>query len=246
VRALILGTGDAFTRTGFGSCALLEGPGGYVLIDCVDPIHRVLAEASARAGWKVAADGIDDVLLTHLHGDHCNGLESFGFARRILRDEREAPIPRVYLNRQAAPRLWPRLAPAMEVQRWFGRPARLDDYFELQPIEPGSSVEVAGLRVECRMTAHTVPTSGFRIHGEGFSLGWSGDTTFDPEHLEWLLEADLVVHEAGFPPAHTPIEKLRELPADVRRRLRLIHLPEGFDAAGCGIERLYAGDVLGG
>lgn len=246
VRVLILGTGDAFTRTGFGSCALVEGPGGYVLIDCADPIHRVLAEASARAGWQADADGIDNVLLTHLHGDHCNGLEALGFARRILRDQREAAIPRVYLNRQAASGLWPRLAPAMEVQRWFGRPARLEDYFELRPIEPARAFDVVGLRVECRMTSHTVPTSGFRIHGDGFSLGWSGDTTFDPEHLDWLLEADLVVHEAGLPPAHTPIGKLSELPAEVRGRLRLIHLPEGFDAAESGIERLHAGDVLGG
>ncbi len=79
MRALILGIGDAFTRRHFSTSALVEAPGGRVLIDCPDLIHRVLHEATTQAGWSVDASGVDDVILTHLHGDHCNGLESFAF-----------------------------------------------------------------------------------------------------------------------------------------------------------------------
>ncbi len=93
MRVLILGVGDAFTRRYFGSSALIEAPGGYVLLDCPDAIHRCLHEATSRAGWSADASSIDDILLTHLHGDHCNGLESFGFARRILNQGAETPAP---------------------------------------------------------------------------------------------------------------------------------------------------------
>ena len=104
MRALILGVGDAFTRLHFGTSALLEGPGGFVLIDCPDLVHRALHEASARAGWEVDVAGIDDILLTHLHGDHCNGLESFGFTH-ALRSRGTASSrsrPRIHTSRPTA------------------------------------------------------------------------------------------------------------------------------------------------
>ncbi len=68
MRVLILGVGDAFTRAHVGSSALVEGPDGYLLIDCPDPVHRALHHASRRAGWDVDASRIHDVLITHLHG----------------------------------------------------------------------------------------------------------------------------------------------------------------------------------
>ena len=85
MRMLVLGVGDAFTRLHFGTSALLEGPEGFVLLDCPDLVHRALHEASAKAGWDVDVMSISDILLTHLHGDHCNGLESFGFAHAYPR-----------------------------------------------------------------------------------------------------------------------------------------------------------------
>ncbi len=245
MRVLILGASDAFTRLGFGSSALIEGSDGYLLLDCPDPIHRALHEATALAGWRATADDIDDILLTHLHGDHCNGLESFGFARMILRGRKaDAPVPRVFLNRAAAARLWERLAPAMEMQRWLDRPATLADYFALQPLDPESEVEIAGLRVRSRMTGHPVPTSGFLIGDGSWTLGWSADTPFDRAHVDWLLEADLVVHETSPGPVHAPIEALKELPDDARARLRLIHMPDDFDPATSDIVALRPGDVL--
>ena len=75
---MILGVGDAFTRLHFGTSALLEGPEGFVLLDCPGLVHRALHEASARAGWTVHTLDIDDVLITHLHGQPCNGLEAVG------------------------------------------------------------------------------------------------------------------------------------------------------------------------
>lgn len=38
-----------------------------------------------------------------------------------------------------------------------------------------------------------------------------------------LLECDLLLHEAGAPPIHTPISVLQELPEKVRERLYIVH-----------------------
>jgi hypothetical protein len=40
---------------------------------------------------------------------------------------------------------------------------------------------------------------------------------------------------------HTPYEKLAALPANLRSRMRLTHLPDDFDAASSVIEPLYQG-----
>lgn len=48
MRVFILGIGDAFTRLHFGSSALIEGPHGWVLLDCPDPIHRAIHEATSE------------------------------------------------------------------------------------------------------------------------------------------------------------------------------------------------------
>src|SRR5262245_24086726 len=103
MRAMIIGIGDAFTRRHFGSSAVVEGPNGLLLIDCPDLIHRALHEASQKSGWNVDAMRIDDIIITHLHGDHCNGLESFGFLRRIARMRDSKMVrPRLHLSKPVA------------------------------------------------------------------------------------------------------------------------------------------------
>ncbi|MHC4765383.1 MAG: MBL fold metallo-hydrolase [Planctomycetota bacterium] len=245
MRVLILGVGDAFTRLHFGSSALIEAPGGHVLLDCPDAIHRCLHEATSRAGWSADASSIDDILLTHLHGDHCNGLESFGFARRILSQGAGpgAGRPRIHTSRAAADRLWERLAPAMDAAT-TASPRSLDDYYEIHELEPGTRATVAGLTVECRFTQHPVPTLGLLISDGAGTLGWSSDTPFDEAHLQWLSRADVIVHECNRPPMHTPIESFMALPPELTAKIRLNHLPDDFDPSSTAMSPLREGEVL--
>lgn len=245
MRALILGVGDAFTELHYGSSAVIEAPKGYVLIDCPDPINRVLREARIKSGWPVRVGAIDDVILTHLHGDHCNGLESFGFLSYVLRKsgEREVP-PRLHTTRDVADRLWDRLAPAMDYLIGVERPVRLDDYFDLRFLTPGQPAKIAGLTVRCRVTTHHIPTIGLLVSDGKRTLGWSGDTLFEQAHIDWLDEADLIVHETNVPPAHTPIGDLNALPDRVRAKTRLIHMVDDFDPSCTDMRPLEDGEVL--
>jgi ribonuclease BN (tRNA processing enzyme) len=254
MRILIVGVGDAFTRKHFGSSALIEttaagGPSpSYVLIDCPDLIHRALHEATARARWTVDASNIHDIIITHLHGDHCNGLESFGFFRRITRVQNpgaNTPKPRLHTSAPVAERLWQRLAPAMDAAMGGARPSALDDYFDVCLLNPDRPATIAGLTVRCRFTQHPVPTTGLLLSDGRRTFGWSADTPFEQAHVDWLAKsADVFVHESNLGPAHTPIAKLNSLDEKMRRKIRLIHLVDNFDPSSTDIHVLREGEVL--
>ena len=245
MRALITGVGDAFTRASFGTSALVEGPRGYVQIDCPDPIHRVWSEAASRSGWKISAGNIHDVIVTHLHGDHCNGLESFGFWRALQRlRESSTTRPQLHITAPVAARVWEKLAPAMDAFVKGARPCSLADFFDVHTLSSEAASTIAGLTVQCRFTKHPVPTIGLLLSDGARTLGWSSDTPFEQAHVDWLNRADLIVHESNLGPSHTPIEKLNGLPNAIRAKMRLIHLPDGFDASSTDIKILRAGDVL--
>lgn len=251
MQVLITGVGDAFTRTSFGSSALIRHDDGFMLLDCPDPIHRVIAEAIGKAGWQrdvPDASVINDVLLTHLHGDHCNGLESFGFWRRHRAVQHGTALPRLHTTHPVLDRLWPRLAPAMDGAgggREPGDPTRtLEEYYAPAEITPDRPNHLAGLTVRCRFTGHPVPTVGLLISDGRWTLGWSGDTPFEQAHIDWLSEADIIVHECNRGTPHTSLEELSGLPDALRRRIRLIHLPDDADLSGTDLTAVTPGDIL--
>ena len=246
MRVLILGIGDAFTYRGFGTSAVVQGSEGKVLLDCPDLIHRALYEASTKSGWNVDVGQIDDVILTHLHGDHCNGLESFGFAKLVQRLQgKSKTIPRLWTHPGAAARVWERLAPAMDAPlSKGGSRSELKDYFDLRIIEPNREVMIQGMSVECRLTIHPIPTIGLKVfHGKS-KLGWSGDTVYDPVHIDWLSECDIIVHEANIGPVHTNIETLNSLPPEIRRKMRITHIIDDFDVTSTDMVPLTEGELL--
>lgn len=245
MKALIIGIGDAFTRLHFGSSAVIQAPRGLVLIDCPDPIHRALFEAHQKSGWPVEVNRIDDLIITHLHGDHCNGLESFGFYRRIGRMRIPSLTrPRLHVTQPVADRVWQKLAPAMDSAMGDRQPSRLQDYYDVHVLDPDATADVAGLQVRCRFTRHPVPTVGLTLNDGHKTLGWSSDTPFEKAHVDWLSAADLIVHESNLGLSHTPIESLNGLRPNIKGKMRLIHLPDDFDPAKTDIAILRQGQVL--
>ena len=108
----------------------------------------------------------------------------------------------------------------------------------------GTRTDVAGLAVRCRPTRHVIPTVGLLLESAEGTLGWSSDTAFEREHVDWLAEADIIVHEAGDGPWHTPVDELASLPPRIRERLRLIHLPDAFDRTRAELPCLAEGEVV--
>ena len=76
-----LGVGEAFTARYYTSCIALGVDDDWLLIDCPHPVRKMLREASIDAGLPepLDLDRIHAVAVSHLHADHCCGLEDFGY-----------------------------------------------------------------------------------------------------------------------------------------------------------------------
>lgn len=243
-RLLALGVGDAFSARYYSACFALQAEGEWLLVDCPHPIRKILREGSAAAGLALDIDQLSAIALTHLHADHCSGLETVGFYGRFM----SGRLAQLVTPAETARRLWDgHLAAGMaEAQPEPGGATErrtLADFFRLEPLSEAGPARVGPFQVECRRTRHTVPTVALRITGGGRTIGYSSDTAFDPGLIEWLERADLIVHEAGPGLLHTPYEELLRLPEHVRRRLRLIHYPDTFDPSGSAIEPLAQGKL---
>lgn len=235
-----IGIGDAFSSLYYSSAVVLEADGHRLLVDCPHPLFKILREASARSGVPLDAGGLLGVALTHLHADHSAGLEGFAYHARFVQGRR----PKLILHPDVLARLWDdQLAAGMDELRDLetGRPVRmrLEDYFEVVTLDHARPVQVGPFRITCRRTQHHVPTYAMRITAAGRTLGVSSDTPYDPDLVAWLAESDLVLHETGHG-IHASYQALAVLPAELRRRMRLIHLPDGFEPDGA-IEPLVEG-----
>jgi ribonuclease BN (tRNA processing enzyme) len=247
VTLIPLGVGEAFTSRYYTACLALGFRDDWLLIDCPHPTRKMLREASIAAGLPepLDFDRIHAAAISHLHADHCCGLEDFGYFSFFALERRA----KLLMHPAASARVWDGLlAAGMElVQAKEGEPPvrkTLGDYFELIDLDESHSVQCGPFAVECRRTIHSVPTFAFRIEVGGRSLGYSADSAFDPMLIDWLAAADLIVHEATtmvHTGVHTPYVKLAALPESLRSRMRLTHYPDDFDVDSSVIEPLRQG-----
>jgi ribonuclease BN (tRNA processing enzyme) len=241
MRLLPLGVGDAFSALHYTSSVLLESDGQWLLLDCPHPIRKILREGSRSAlGRPLDVGDLAGVAVTHLHADHSCGLEVLGFYAHFVLGRR---IP-LLMHPDVGARLWERLAAGMERIESDGTEMRytLDTYFEMVPLDETRGVRLGPFEVDCRKTQHPVPTTALRVRAGGRSLAHSADTRFDPGLVDWLLQADLVLHETG-PGIHTPLEDLEALPAEKRARMRLIHYPDELAGRETSIPRVRQGEL---
>lgn len=247
VTMIPMGVGEAFTARYYTSCLALGFRGEWLMIDCPHPARKMLREGSIAAGLPEPLDfeHMHAAAISHLHADHCCGLEAFGYYSFFALKRRA----KLLIHPNVSARLWEGLlAAGMErVQSKPDTPASrktLDDYFELIDLSLSKPVECGPFAIECRPTIHSVPTYALKVTVGGRVFGYSADTAYDPTLIEWLGPADLIVHEATtieHTGVHTPYQKLAALPESVRSKMRLTHYPDDFDVESSVIEPLRQG-----
>ncbi len=200
-----------------------------------------------------------DLLLTHLHMDHIQGL---GFFRPLDEPDQEVHIwgpPSTTLDLRA--RLGRYLSPPLFPVRLRDLPCRLT--LHDVPLEP---FEIGPLRIEASLVCHPGATVGYRISENGASLAYLPDhepalgVRRFPLAPEWTsgidlaARADLLIHDAQYTTAeygtrvgwgHSTIDHALRFAAaaGVRRMVSFHHDPAHSDTM---LDRLAEEAVLGG
>jgi len=144
----------------------------------------------------------------------------------------------------------------------------LSKSFHFRPVKIGESIKMRGGKFKFFYSLHAIPCVGFEVFLGDKSMVFSGDHMNDPPkikelHAQGVLtdwrcnqllnfpwERDIILHEAGIPPIHTPMTTLSALPDDVKKRLYVVHVgansfkPEyGLKPAPVGVENTLTLEV---
>lgn len=254
MKLFVLGVGDTFTEKHVTHALLLEHEGFRLAIDCPDSYRRVLKAARdkrfgssrehALGEEPLDLFGIDDVLITHVHGDHMNGLEGVGFFKHFAQKK---PL-RLHTIAPVKEQLWESRLVASMGRLWSGQAFRdlaFGDYFAWNELPLATATEIGPFRVTTRLTKHHVPTSALFIECDGRSVAISSDTAFDPDLInDFLAPADVIVHETNYGPAHTAYEDLLTVDPEIKEKMHLIHYPDELDVTSVEIPALLEGQVM--
>ena len=190
---LFNGTGDAFSVAQFGTNFLCRCDDFILAVDCPDSYRRALSEnAFELDGAALTVDDIDAMFITHLHGDHVNGLEMVLAYRKFVT---KRPLP-LYTTPEVAAVIWEsrlRVSLGTLFDGESYHTMTLADFASLHSVAWQTETAIGPITVETRRTIHHIPTSALRISYGGKTLGYSCDTAFDPSLVEWLETADHIL-----------------------------------------------------
>jgi ribonuclease BN (tRNA processing enzyme) len=163
------------------SCYLLEADGFRLVVD--------MGNGSLGALQRFAPlFGIDAVLLSHLHADHCVDLHSYSVARAYAPAGPQPPIP-VYGPAGTRERIG-------LVQGPSGDPG-LIKRFTFETLAPGA-LRIGPFDIALARMNHPVETFAFRFTRAGRSLVYTGDTGETEAVPALAKDADVFLSEAAF------------------------------------------------
>jgi ribonuclease BN (tRNA processing enzyme) len=163
------------------SCYLLEAEGFRLVIDMGNGALGALQRFAPLFG-------IDAVLLSHLHADHCVDLHSYAVARAYPPDGPRPPIP-VYGPAGTRERIG-------LIQGAGGAPG-LDERFTFVTLAPGA-VRIGPFDIALAHMNHPVETFGFRFTQAGRTLTYTGDTGETDAVPALAGDADVFLSEAAY------------------------------------------------
>jgi CRP-like cAMP-binding protein/phosphoribosyl 1,2-cyclic phosphodiesterase len=242
----VLGGSHGFDPKGKTTGFLLWLGGRALLVDPPTDSTDYLREHG------VSPKAIDGVILTHCHADH-----DAGTFQKLLEEGKIKLFTTPYILGSFL-RKYAALSGLSE--------DTLRRTFEFCPIRIGSPLYLRGGELAFRYKLHSIPAIGIEAFYGGKSLAISGDTLYEPFAIAQLLvqgvigkarhdelvsfpaHHQLILHEAGIPPLHTPVAALLALPEHTKERLRLVHIastdvPQGLHAARIGLENTSEIDV---
>lgn len=218
----VLGNSHGFDKSGSVSGYVLWINGRGVMIDPPPYSSATLEREGIRPRTIVG------IILTHCHADH-----DAGAFQKVLTGS-----PVVVITTPTIYKSFIRKYAALSALS----PALLRHSHRFKPAIIGQPLRFQGATFHFTYTLHTIPCVGFRVEWRGRSMVFTGDhfnSPVDMAKLEAsgvlskaraddlrnlpLQDCNLLLHEAGAPPIHTPLEVLLQLPQRVKNRLFVVH-----------------------
>lgn len=218
----VLGNSHGFDKSGSVSGYVLWINGRGVMIDPPPYSSATLEREGIRPRTIVG------IILTHCHADH-----DAGAFQKVL-----TGTPVVVITTPTIYKSFIRKYAALSALS----PALLRHSHRFKPAIIGQPLRFQGATFHFIYSLHTIPCVGFRVEWRGRSMVFTADHFNSPTGMQQLEESgvlsperaddlrnlalqecDLILHEAGAPPIHTPLSVLLELPKEVKKRLYVVH-----------------------
>jgi ribonuclease BN (tRNA processing enzyme) len=224
----VSGSGAGGKNGFWDSNYVLRVDGRHYILDCPRGFHAMLADNARRGAVPVTLADYRDVILTHLHFDHAEGLVEIAHSGDVDPDQ---PI-NLYAPAPMLDHLWSQaeaygVVSAAQVE---GGAATLDRCFRRHPLD--NPHDFGAFRLHYRPTRHIANTFAYIFDFGNYRLGFSADTAFDPDLIAWLDTCDVVIHEViwgywstveSVRQLHAPLPDLLTLPPEFQRKTLLCH-----------------------
>ena len=217
-----LGTGHGFDPQALTSGMIIWINRRGIIVD--PPVNSTPNLISLGVNPKTT----DSLILTHCHADHDSGTLQKIMQEGRIRLYTTLTIYNSFIRKSAA-------LTGIDVDR-------LKSLIEFLPVTIGEPTNINGGDFIFNYNLHSIPTIRIEACYLGKSIVYSSDTMGDPDFIndlhvreiisrsrrDFLLDfpwhKDIVIHEAGTPPIHTPIKTLLSQPEEVRRKMYLVHV----------------------
>ncbi|CAM9375028.1 unnamed protein product, partial [Ectocarpus fasciculatus] len=245
----VLGNSHGFDPKGSTSGYVLWINGRGYMID-PPPYASMILQAS-----NIRPSLIAGVIVTHCHADH-----DAGTFQKVLLDGQvniisTRTIYESFIRKYTA------------LSGMSGDLIRYSHKFI--PVTIGQTLRLNGACFDFFYTLHSIPCVGFEVTFKGKGMVFSADHMNDPGRIREMCEQgflsegrrdalldfpwhhDLIYHEAGIPPIHTPIQTLEGLADDLKKRVYVVHVSEssipkdsGLKVAPAGVENTMRLDTI--
>jgi len=236
----VLGSADGFTADGTTA--------GFVLWM---RNHGILVDPPAHSAQYLRQNGISSRKVTHVILTHCHADHDAGTFQKILLEQRVTVMTTKTIM-------------ASFIRKYSLVSGMPEDFllrlFIVHFVKISEPVHFQGGTITFFYALHALPCVGFRAELDGKSMTYSGDTFYEVAGLKALSErgvisdarresllyrgsiqqSDLLLHEAGVAPIHTPPDALKSLPEELRRNLKVIHISDKR-ADEAGLEKVRVG-----
>lgn len=231
LKMTFLGTGAAFSvGTGnFHSNVLLELGDESLLVDAGSDVRHSLFEQH-----RTYLD-IDNVYISHLHADHCGGLEWLALTTYF--DSRHKKKPNLFVSENIVHGLWNNALSA-GLSTLSNMSASLETYFNVNLVEQNGFFVWQTITFSLVQMIHffsnhqLMPSYGLMFTYNNTRIFYTSDTQFTLDHLmPFYEEADIIFHDCEILPqksgVHAHYVDLVSLPARLKKKMWLYHYGTG-------------------